>query len=37
MKLSLPLALALALVANLIPIFGRMPDPQPRKNQGTEP
>ena len=29
MRLSLPLAIALALLANLVPSFGKVPSPQP--------
>jgi hypothetical protein len=32
MRLSFPLALVLALVANLIPSFGKVPSPQPASN-----
>ena len=32
MRLSLPLAIVLALVANFIPGFGKVPNPQPPAN-----
>jgi len=32
MRLSFPLAIVLALIANLVPSFGRVPDPQPAAN-----
>ena len=32
MKLSFPLAVALALLANLIPTFGKVPSQQPAAN-----
>ena len=32
MKLSLPLAIALALLANLVPTFGKVASPQPAAN-----
>ena len=32
MRLSFPLALALALLANLVPSFGKVPNAQPASN-----
>jgi hypothetical protein len=32
MRLSFPLAIVLALLANLVPTFGRVPNPQPASN-----
>ena len=35
MRLSFPLAIALALLANLVPSFGKVPSPQPASNDPT--
>lgn len=35
MRLSLPLAIVLALIANLIPTFGRVANQQPAANGAT--
>lgn len=32
MRLSFPLAIVLALIANVIPQFGKVPNPQPAAN-----
>ncbi len=32
MRLSFPLAIVLALIANLVPTFGKVPNPQPPSN-----
>jgi len=37
MKLSFPLALALALIANLVPTFGKVPNAQPASNDPATP
>lgn len=37
MKLSFPLALVLALIANLVPTFGKVPSAQPASNDPATP
>ena len=37
MRLSFPLAIVLALLANLVPSFGRVPNPQPASNDSPPP
>jgi len=37
MRLSFPLALVLALIANLVPTFGKVPNAQPASNDPSTP
>ena len=37
MRLSFPLALVLALIANLVPTFGKVPNAQPAGNDPSTP
>ncbi|HZE61910.1 MAG TPA: hypothetical protein VE085_15300 [Burkholderiales bacterium] len=37
MRLTFPLALVLALVANLVPTFGKVPNQQPASNDPSPP
>ena len=37
MRLSFPLAIVLALIANLVPTFGKIPNPQPASNDPAPP